>query len=71
VALPALPADVLRMIWQAKWRAAAASVVQRAWRRRERLASLERFERCVFYLIKYVVVEFQNRGRPHVHIVIS
>ena len=32
LALPVLPADVLRAIWQAKWRAEAACVVQQAWR---------------------------------------
>ena len=31
-ALPALPYDVLRIIWQAKWRTEAAVVIQQIWR---------------------------------------
>ena len=31
-ALPALPDDVLRSIWQAMWRTEAASVIQQIWR---------------------------------------
>ena len=65
------------MIWQAKWRAEAASQIQRAWRARVRKNDTMHY----MYMLKYArkgrqnvhmqFVEYQQRGMPHLHVVWS
>ena len=78
---PELPADVLRMIWQAKWRGEAACILHRAWRacRMRRAWARMRGRWCMLayvlrYITKcesyYVMTEWQSRGMPHTHMLL-
>ena len=76
-----MPADVLRMIWQAKWRSEAACMLQRAWRacrmRRAWARMCGRWSVLAYmwrYMTKsessFAVTEWQSRGVPHMHMLL-
>ncbi len=72
-ALPALPHDVLRMIWQAAWRSEAASMLQRggrAWLMRRAWRRMRGLWSCMRYFWKYVAKDSQLRGALHFHTLI-
>ena len=82
--MPTLPEDVLRMIWQAKWRDEAACMLQHAWRACRMRRAWNRMRGrwvLVRYVLKYIakgdesravpVIEYQSRGVPHMHVPVS